>query len=167
MLNLLYPKEYLSSYKELTPEKILSLNARWVIFDIDNTLVPYFIKEPTVEIAAYFKELKKAGIKPAVLSNSRKERSEVFCRELDIPFVYRAKKPLSQGLKKLIKKLGADPAKSIVIGDQIFTDVLMGNLNGIYSVLVKKIDKKDELITAVKRPFEKIILFFYLRSLKK
>ncbi|MCD7904545.1 MAG: YqeG family HAD IIIA-type phosphatase [Clostridiales bacterium] len=167
MTNLLYPKEYLNSYRDLKPERLKTLKIKTVIFDIDNTLVPYFVKKPTKEVLDYFGSLKAAGINTAVLSNSRPERAEEFCRGLDIPFVSRAKKPLNKGLKKLMRELSLKPEEALIIGDQIFMDVLLGNLNGIYSVLVKKADKKDELITAVKRPLEKIVLFFYLRRGRK
>lgn len=161
MIHLLYPKEYLSSYRELTAEKIKALGIDTVIFDIDNTLVPFYVKKPTADVLEYFDSLKKAGIRITVLSNSREERSKVFCEGLSIPYVYRAKKPLAVGLRRLIKKCSLRKEKCLIMGDQIFTDVLLGNLNGIYSVLVKKVDPKDELITAVKRPLEKIVLFFY------
>ena len=52
----------------------------------------------------------------------------------------------------------------MIVGDQIFTDVWCGNKVGAYSVLVKKVSPKDELITAPKRPFEKIIVNMYLKS---
>ncbi|MCD8237915.1 MAG: HAD hydrolase-like protein [Clostridiales bacterium] len=67
----------------------------------------------------------------------------------------------------LLKKTGLKPSQCAIVGDQIFTDVLLGNLNGVYSILVKQADKKDELITAVKRPLEKIVLFFYRRRLRR
>ncbi|MCC8098426.1 MAG: YqeG family HAD IIIA-type phosphatase [Eubacterium sp.] len=167
MTNLLFPKEYLNSVYELTPGRLKALKIKTVIFDIDNTLVPYFVKKPTKEVLDYFDSLKASGIGIAVLSNSKSKRAEEFCRGLKIPFVSGAKKPLNKGLKKLMRELSLKPEEVLIIGDQIFTDVLLGNLNGIYSVLVKKVDKKDELITAVKRPLEKIVLFFYLRRLGK
>ncbi|MCC8013813.1 MAG: YqeG family HAD IIIA-type phosphatase [Eubacterium sp.] len=167
MLNLLYPKEYLEDIKDIDPKKLKALGIDAVIFDIDNTLVPYFIKTPTEKVLKLFKRLEGAGLKITVLSNSKPQRSEAFLSGLNIPFEARAKKPLSKGLKILLKKTGLKPSQCAIVGDQIFTDVLLGNLNGVYSILVKQADKKDELITAVKRPLEKIVLFFYGRSLRR
>ncbi|MCD8089097.1 MAG: YqeG family HAD IIIA-type phosphatase [Clostridiales bacterium] len=166
MKNLFYPKEYLNSVYELTPEKLKALKIKTVIFDIDNTLVPYFVKAPTKEVLEYFGALRASDISVCVLSNSRPERAREFCLGLDIPFVSRAKKPFNSGLKILSEMLSLKPEEALIVGDQIFTDVLLGNLNGIYSVLVKKVDRRDELITAVKRPLEKIVLFFYMRRRK-
>ena len=87
--------------------------------------------------------------------------------EMGIPYYYRAKKPATEGMKKLLKKIGSKAENSVIVGDQIFTDVWCGNKCGVYSVLVKQVSPKDELITAPKRPFEKIVLYFYLRRKRK
>lgn len=164
MLEFLYPKKYLMSVYELTPALIKSLGMDTVIFDIDNTLVPYWIKEPDDKLKAYFTSLRNSGITVSVLSNSREERSMVFCRSMNIPYVYRAGKPLTYGLDRLIKKLGADRSRCIIAGDQIFTDVWCGNMGGIYSVLIKQVSPKDEWITKPKRGIEKIIVNMYLKK---
>lgn len=167
MLKFLYPKEYLPSVFQLTGEKLKALGKDTLIFDIDNTLVPYWIKTPTDELKAYFNSLRESGIKFAVLSNSKEVRSKTFCEEMNIPYYYRAKKPATEGMKKLLKKIGSEAESSVIVGDQIFTDVWCGNKCGVYSVLVKQVSPKDELITAPKRPFEKIVLYFYLRRKRK
>lgn len=167
MLKFLYPKEYLPSIFQLTGEKLKALGKDTLIFDIDNTLVPYWIKTPTDELKAYFNSLRESGIKIAVLSNSKEIRSKTFCEEMEIPYYYRAKKPGTEGMKKLLEKINSKAENSVIVGDQIFTDVWCGNKCGVYSVLVKQVSPKDELITAPKRPFEKIVLYFYLRRKRK
>lgn len=167
MLKFLYPKLYLPSVYELTAEKLKSLNINTVIFDIDNTLVPYWVKTPDEKLKAYFQSLIDAGITVSVLSNSREERSRIFCSEMNLSYVYRAGKPGTKGMRKLLKKLGASPEHSLIAGDQIFTDVWCGNKSGVFSVLIKQITLKDELITLPKRPFEKIVLLFYKLYLKR
>ena len=167
MLDFLYPKEYLPSVFEITPEKLKKLGINTIIFDIDNTLVPYWIKVPTRELENYFINLRENGIVPAVLSNSREERSKVFCRSLSIPYVYRAGKPLIGGMMKLLEKLGKKPSECAIAGDQIFTDVWAGNRSGVYSFLIKQVSPKDELVTAPKRPLERLIVRHYCKKYNK
>lgn len=164
MLEFLYPKEYLPSVYEITTDKLKKLNIDTVIFDIDNTLVPYWIKTPDNKLTNFFNSLRSSGIKLGVLSNSKEERSKVFCSPVNIPYVFRAKKPGVEGFYKILKKLGSKSENTMLVGDQIFTDVWCANKAGAYSVLVKQVSKKDELITAPKRPFEKIILKFYFKK---
>ncbi len=167
MLKFLYPHEYISSVFEMTADKIKALDIDTVVFDIDNTLVPYWIKVPDERLKAYFSSLNQAGIKTAVLSNSKEERSKVFCASVNMPYIYRAGKPGIKGFKRLMDKIGSEPKRSMIMGDQIFTDVWCGNRAGAYSVLVKQVSPKDELITAPKRPFEKIVIKMYMRYCKK
>lgn len=167
MLEFLYPKEYLSSVFEITADKLKRLGLDTIIFDIDNTLVPYWIKAPDERLKEYFKSLRDNGIKVGVLSNSKEIRSKTFCSPVDIPYVFRAKKPGIKGFIKIMENMGSVPEKSMIVGDQIFTDVWCGNKAGAYSVLVKQVSPKDELITAPKRPFEKIILYFYIKRVKR
>ena len=54
--------------------------------------------------------------------------------------------------------------QTISIGDQIFTDIWGANRSGIYTILVKPIDKKEEFQIVLKRKLEKIILHFYRKK---
>lgn len=164
MFEFLYPKEYLSSVFELTPERMKELGLDTIIFDIDNTLVPYWIKTPDKRLTEYFNRLRSSGIKLGVLSNSKEIRSRTFCTPVNIKYVYRAGKPGIKKFGEIMDILGSQPSKTAMIGDQIFTDVWCGNRAGAYSVLVKQVSPKDELITAPKRPLEKIVLMEYKRK---
>lgn len=164
MFEFLYPKEYLSSVFEITADKLKKLGLDTIIFDIDNTLVPYWIKVPDEKLTKYFNELLGKGIKIGVLSNSKEIRSKTFCMPVNIPYVFRAKKPGIRGFNLIMEKMGSSACRTMIVGDQIFTDVWCGNKAGAYSVLVKQVSPKDELITAPKRPFEKIIVNMYLKS---
>ena len=167
MLEFLYPKEYLPSVFCITADKLKKLGINTLLFDIDNTLVPYWIKVPTAELEKYFTALRENGITVSVLSNSREQRSKVFCAGLDIPYVYRAGKPGISGMKRLLEKLGKTPRECAIAGDQIFTDVWAGNRSGVYSFLIKQVDPKDELITAPKRPLERLIVRLYCKKYGK
>ena len=54
-----------------------------------------------------------------------------------------------------------DGENTLFVGDQIFTDVMGGNLAGIRTILVKPIHPKEEIQIVLKRIPEKLILFFY------
>lgn len=164
MFKFLYPDEYIPSVFEITGDKLKRLGIDTIIFDIDNTLVPYWVKVPDNKLVNYFNGLRNMGIKVGVLSNSKEIRSKTFCTPVNIPYVFRAKKPGISGFMQIMDKMDSVPEKSVIVGDQIFTDVWCGNKAGAYTILVKQVSPKDELITAPKRPFEKIILNMYLKS---
>lgn len=53
-----------------------------------------------------------------------------------------------------------------VVGDQIFTDVVGANRCKMCSILTKPIDKRDILITRIKRPLESIVIKMYLKKVR-
>ena len=66
-----------------------------------------------------------------------------------------------------MKRMGTDRSNTLFIGDQLFTDVWGANRTGIYSILVKPMDPREEIQIVLKRYLEKIVLFFYLKKQKK
>ena len=64
---------------------------------------------------------------------------------------------------KAMDIMGTDRNNTFFVGDQLFTDVWGANRAGIMSVLVKPIDKHEEIQIILKRRLEWIVLFFYKR----
>lgn len=149
---------YVSSILDITPEGLKKRGIYGLILDIDNTLVATNIKDPGSKIINYIKKLNDAGIKTIIVSNAGKKRVEVFCTHLNIDYIYKAKKPLGNGFLKAIDKMGLPKEKVAIVGDQLFTDVLGGNLIGIHTILIKPIDLKEPIPILLKRILEKPFL---------
>ena len=66
-----------------------------------------------------------------------------------------------------MEKMGTGLIDTVFIGDQLFTDVWGAKKAGIYSILVKPIHPKEEIQIVLKRRLERIVLYFYKKSLKK
>ena len=64
-----------------------------------------------------------------------------------------------QNIKENVQKQHA-----IMIGDQIFTDVWGGNRFGIKTILVTPIEKRESILTKIKRPLEKVLLNNYYKN---
>lgn len=47
-------------------------------------------------------------------------------------------------MKAILKQLDIQPEKTALIGDQLFTDILVANRCGILAVLVRPLDLKRE-----------------------
>ena len=60
-----------------------------------------------------------------------------------------------------MKILKTNQKNTLFIGDQIFTDILGAKNAGIKTILVRPIDKREEIQIVLKRIPEKLILFFY------
>lgn len=135
----LLPRYCAGSVADISPAILRGQGIRLLMLDFDNTIVPYTTNIPTPEIAAWLEEMKASDIQICVVSNSRKDRVKIFCKEWGIPCITRALKPLGRGIRQCLAEFGVSPEQAALTGDQIFTDTLGGNLCGVSTILVKPI----------------------------
>jgi hypothetical protein len=134
---------------------------RGVIFDIDNTLVPHDAPadERAMKLFAKFREM---GMKTCLLSNNKEPRVAAFAERVGgTDYIYKAHKPATKNYYKAMERMGTTAQTTLFVGDQLFTDVWGANLAGIYGILVKPIDPKEEIQIILKRYPEKLVLYFY------
>lgn len=154
----LYPTYIYNRVEDIPYFVFDKYNIQLIMFDMDNTLIDGYIKYND-DIKKWVKGLKKKGIKLYILSNSiSKKKVKDIAHKLGMQYYLGAKKPFTKGFSYILEKENISKQNSIMIGDQIFTDVWGGNRFGIKTILVKPIGKKESIFTKVKRPFEKIIL---------
>ena len=88
----------------------------------------------------WLEEMNTSPVKIAIVSNSKNARLIRFCETYHLDYIMRAHKPRPQGLQQCMARFGFAPEQSAIVGDQIFTDTLAGNLAGVTPILVKAID---------------------------
>lgn len=160
MLKKFYPYNYIDSVFDIDYGKLKRLGYQGLIFDIDQTLVNH--GDPiTPEVEALFLTLKKMEFNIIFLSNNSQERLEEFTKTLGLPFVHLADKPKTSGFEKAIARLNVEKEKIVMIGDQVFTDILGANRVGISSILVRFIRREHEVNIGKKRRLEQVILLTY------
>jgi HAD superfamily phosphatase (TIGR01668 family) len=121
---------------DITPEFLHKHGLKTVLLDIDNTLSPHCAAEPFPEVKAWLDRLKSGKIKVILVSNNHLPRIAPFATRLGLDFIADAKKPLGAGYNKALITTGTAKGEAVTIGDQIFTDVLGGNLAGIKTIFV-------------------------------
>ena len=166
MLERFYPNEYLDSVYDIDFEMYYKQGIRGIISDIDNTLVPHGAPA-TEEIVALFDKIHKLGIDTCLISNNQEQRVEPFAYAVKSKYIFDAHKPSTRNYKKAMELMHTDVDSTIFVGDQIFTDVYGANRTGIQSVMVKKIDKKEEIQIVLKRIPEKFILWRWKKKMSK
>lgn len=162
MAKLFWPDWYFDGFSRIPPGFFKKNNIRYLVCDIDNTLVTYDDAEPTAQVTEFFARLKKEGVHPAFASNNSKERVTTFAAKTGFPAVHDAGKPFGRGMRTAMELLGADKARTAMLGDQIFTDVLAARTAGVRMILVKPIKDKPSLLFRIKRHFEKKSIDRYL-----
>ena len=133
-------------------------NIKYLLIDIDNTLVADNAPNATDSAIEFLSRLEQQGIKFYLVSNNSKERVYSFNRNLNYPSVHRAKKPLAGHINRVLKEMGASKCETALIGDQIFTDLLAAKNAKIRMILVSPINTAIEnTFFKVKRFLEKLV----------
>lgn len=152
------PDEYVKDIFHIKPETLKEKGIKGIITDLDNTLVEWDRPEATPEIIEWFKSMQHAGIIVTIVSNNNEERVKSFSEPLGIPFIHNARKPLSTSFVKARKSMGISKEETVVIGDQLLTDILGGNRKGLHTILVVPVATSDALITRFNRMIERRIM---------
>ncbi len=166
MLERFYPGSQAASTYQIDFEGLYAEGYRGIIFDIDNTLVPH--GAPADKRAmALFERLKGIGYDCCLLSNNQLPRVKSFNDDVQVHFIENAHKPSVKNYRKAMELMGTDEKNTLFVGDQLFTDIYGANRAGITTILVSPIHPKEEIQIVLKRYLEKIVLYFYRRSLRK
>lgn len=158
---ILLPHIRLDRITDIKASMLAKRGIKALILDVDNTLSTHHGQELTEGLCEWINEMHQNGIKLTVLSNSTNKRLEPFAAKIGLPFISCGLKPLPFGFLRAIKRLGTKRRHTAIVGDQIFTDVLGGNLVGINTILLTPIKPEDTRFFRFKRRLEQKILKRY------
>ncbi|MEF3306096.1 YqeG family HAD IIIA-type phosphatase [Paenibacillus sp. GYB003] len=164
LLKKLIPQKSVRSIYEIDVQALWDTGIRGIITDLDNTLVGAKHPEATPELLAWLKALQTIGFRVVIVSNNTRLRVSRFSEPLSIPYIFRAKKPGNAAFRKAMSIMSLAPNETVVIGDQMLTDVLGGNRLGLFTILVTPIEPGDEgFFTKINRRIEKAALLWMKR----
>lgn len=164
-LSQLYPYEYAEDVFSIDYAYLYQRGFRALVFDIDNTLVPHGA-DSTPEVDRLFRRLHSLGFKTLLLSDNSAARIERFNANIQTLYICDAGKPDPKGFERALSLLNTERSKTIVVGDQLFTDIRGANLSGLPSILVKYIGFYRKEKKGIRRNVEKIVLRLYGLSRK-
>ncbi len=133
-------------------------NITSLILDVDNTLSTHHGQVLTAGLEDWLKTMNENGIKMTVLSNSTSKRLEPFAKKIGLEYISLGLKPLPFGYLRALKRLNSKRRETAIVGDQIFTDVLGGNLVGLKTVLLTPIKLETSLRFRMKRKVEAFLI---------
>ena len=154
-MDIFIPDMYQKSIYTINYEKLYEDGMRCLLFDLDNTCVPFTDKVPNKKLKDLFDRLKEMGFKVIIFSNATKKRLEPFKNGLVVDCSYSSKKPSKRKFLKVLKMFNYDLSETAIIGDQLFTDIFGGNRVGIKTILVNPMSNKDLFATKIFRLLEK------------
>lgn len=152
------PDIYQKSIYTIDYKSLKNAGIKIILFDLDNTIVPVTSCEPNKKLKDLIEDIKDMGMRPVIMSNSKRKRVEIFKEGLIVDASFMSLKPLKKKYKRILEIYDVKPTEVAAIGDQLVTDILGANRMGITSILVNPISTHDFGWTKVNRFFEKMII---------
>jgi len=128
-----------------------------LLIDLDNTLDSYRLFHPTDRAKKLIEDIASLGITPVIVSNNRGKRVLTYASDLGISCISSTRKPFSGKIKKFLKEKSVLPEETMLVGDQMLTDVLAARGAHIRMVLTEKIVKEDQWTTHINRLLDRPI----------
>ncbi|KNZ70677.1 HAD superfamily phosphatase [Thermincola ferriacetica] len=164
MLKYLQPNLYVPSVNKIDLDKLKLYGIKALIFDLDNTLLPWRERKYSLLLEETIKRFTDCGFAVCIVSNARDSRVKNMFASMGIPAIIKAGKPRKKAFRKALHILKTRPDETAVIGDQLFTDVLGGNRMGLFTILVLPISRREFLGTRLARRVEKPILKHFIKK---
>lgn len=158
MLGFFRPAAHFDVLPLVPVQELAAKGIRLVLLDVDNTVTTWNNPEVEPAVVTWFGELAGAGLTACLLSNNSAERLAPLAGKLDCEFFPKAGKPRPGGYRRACARFGAEVVQTVMIGDQLLTDILGANLAGMASILVTPISLDREFKwTYVNRRIERVI----------
>jgi hypothetical protein len=165
VLEIFYPRLFISSLPELDLKHLLSLGVKGILLDLDNTIISSSTESCSPEIIDWLNKLQDCGFKLCIISNNKSARVTMLADELKIPAVHYAFKPFKRAFCQALNLLKITPDETAIIGDQIFTDILGGNRLGLFTILVVPLNGKEHWLTRlINRRLERILVAYWRKK---
>ncbi|AEH51279.1 YqeG family HAD IIIA-type phosphatase [Pseudothermotoga thermarum] len=120
-------------------EKLIKQGKTFFIFDFDNTLGYWRSSKILDGFEKILQKIKEAGGEVLIASNGKPRK---LCLD-GVEVFWRSGKPFAFKLRKVLKEKGVKNDQIVMIGDQIFTDVLVGKFLKAYTIKVEPLSKKE------------------------
>jgi len=157
-VSVLNPDLYLRSVHEIDLDSLRAEGIDTLLMDLDNTLLPRDSHLVPDDLCAWADVLAEQGFKVCLVSNNWHERVRNVADGLGFSLVAKAVKPLPFAFLRALRLMRSSRRQAVIVGDQLFTDVLGGKLLGIKTILVTPLSESDLPHTLMLRRVERILL---------
>jgi uncharacterized protein len=138
VISLLEPKLILQgSVLALTPALIAQHGLKGLVLDVDDTIISTRSAVVPNEVKLWMDEVKQVACISLVSNNLSHNRIRRIAGVLDLPYIFGARKPSRKKVRQAVQQMNLSFSEVAMVGDRLFTDVLVGNRLGMFSILVE------------------------------
>ena len=164
-MSLFQPEKYVSRITHIDiQEDLLNKGFTTVLLDMDNTIKARYTHTVPDDVAQWLNDARQLGIRFCILSNNWHQSAYDQADELGYPVVAKACKPLIHGYAMACKKMNSTRKNTLMIGDQLFTDVVGAHLYGMNCIMVGPLSEVDLKHTLAIRKIEYALIGDKIRN---
>ena len=129
---------------EISQSELQRKGIHCLLLDVDGTLLNRNSTKIPKSVKVWINESKKIFSLYLISNNPSKKRIAKIAKEFNLRYQYNASKPRKKATLHAIKEVNCEVKNIAIIGDRIFTDIIVGNRCNIKTILVKRL-KRDGL----------------------
>ena len=126
---------------EISHLKLRNRGIKSLLIDVDGTLLNQKSNIIPINVKNWIKESKQLFSLYLISNNQSNERIRKIAKELDVRYKSNALKPRKKVTFGVISEINEDSKNIAIIGDRIFTDIVVGNRCNIQTILVKRLSR--------------------------
>ena len=126
---------------EISQSDLLKKGIHSLLIDVDGTLVNRKSTIIPKAVKKWIRESKKLFSLYLISNNPSKKRISKLAKDLNLRYKSNASKPRKKVILNVIKEVNYEVKNIAIIGDRIFTDIIVGNRCNIKTILVKRLNK--------------------------
>ena len=126
---------------EISHLKLQNEGINGLLIDVDGTLISRKSNIIPINVKNWVNKSKKLFSLYLISNNPSEERISKIANELGIRYKSNALKPRKKVTLEVISEINEETKNIAIIGDRIFTDIIVGNRCNIQTILVKRLSK--------------------------
>jgi HAD superfamily phosphatase (TIGR01668 family) len=154
MLDSFCPHQIAHRIEDIDLDQLKREGVRGLLLDLDNTLTLWQVDELSPAVEAWL-EKARANFHVCLLSNAvRGKRVHRMAERLGVPCVHGMGpwgKPWGRAYRCALGETATRPEETVMIGDQLFTDICGARRRGMRAILVEPIGKREFFVTKINR----------------
>ena len=143
-LHVFTPAHAVDHLTEIDLDLLWERGKRLLLLDVDNTLVQWKQDDFAEPVIAWIEKAKAMGFGICLVSNTKHlERLERLKNQLGVETVRGRFKPSRAMFRLAMIKFKAKPDQTIMVGDQLMTDIVGANRTGLEAYWVRKMEGRE------------------------
>ena len=157
-INLIIPNSYVKDVYSINYEDLYQRGYHNIIFDVDNTLLPVNDINVPKSLVELFEYLKNTGFSICIVSNNSEDRVKSPANKLNVLYLSKANKPNKESFDRALDILEAGSDDTIMVGDQMLSDIKGANEYGLYTILVDPLEDKYDIKTGTSKVLQDMMI---------